>query len=591
MITSDCSSSNIDATSDATSAFSDMGPKRGFKIASLNITSLVKHIDELAILMSDKPLDVLAINETRLDDNITDEAISVPGYCIVRNDRNRQGGGVAIYIKEAISFKVRSDLKCDEIESLTVEITKPNQKPFLVTSWYRPPSSEIEVLNCFDRLLSRLEDENKESIILGDVNCNLLAKNVDSRTSTLKFTYDVYQYSQLIKTPTRITENTSTLIDHLITNMPHKIIKSGVCHLSISDHSLIYAIRRSIPLREKPRIIETRNYKDFDLTCFLADLKQLPWDLVELSDDPNEMLCVWKTLFLDTLNTHAPVKTKRVRNVAAPWITPQLKKLMFYRDNLKKKAIISKTNDSWELYQKIRNSVNSQIRKTKRSYFLTNIEVNKNNPKKTWKTLNSLLGKKSKNTIVRNIKVEGHDITEPKKIAELFNNYFVNVGPSLANEIPATSSKPEANITHTSSTFQFQPISGSAVREVINKLKAGKATGMDKIPAEVIKAAAPVIAQSLAVIFNASLKTGVFPDEWKTAKVSPVFKNGAKNDRNNYRPISVLPVVSKVFEKIVFSQAYNYFMENNLLSEHQSGFRPLHSTESACSSQISHDVV
>jgi hypothetical protein len=115
----------------------------------------------------------------------------------------------------------------------------------------------------------------------------------------------------------------------------------------------------------------------------------------------------------------------------------------------------------------------------------------------------------------------------------------------------------------------------------INKLAATKASGIDKLPKKILKMAAPIISESLASIFNVSLKNGIFPNDLKVAKVSPVFKTGDRKDRSNYRPISVLPVVSRIFGKLVFSQVYGYFMKENMFSDHQSGFCPNHSTESA----------
>ena len=180
---------------------------------------------------------------------------------------------------------------------------------------------------------------------------------------------------ELIDNPTRVTENSSTLIDHLISNMPHKVITTGVSNITISDHYLIYAIHRNMPQRERPRLIETRNYKDFDAEIFLYDLSNQPWNNIKQLDDPNEMLSTWNTLFLNTLNTHAPIKRKRVRNTEAPWITPEIKKLMFERDNLKKKATVSKTSRSWGLYQKARNKTNNKIQEAKRSYHISNINT------------------------------------------------------------------------------------------------------------------------------------------------------------------------------------------------------------------------
>ena len=137
---------------------------RGFKIANLNITSLIKHIDELRIIyMHNQELDVLGINETRLDSDVPIDLISIDGYTWIAKNRNRSGGGVGFYIRNSINFEVRQDLNNNEIESLTIEILKPKMKPFLITTWYRPPNSAIDKLKEFEKLLQDIDYEDKEA--------------------------------------------------------------------------------------------------------------------------------------------------------------------------------------------------------------------------------------------------------------------------------------------------------------------------------------------------------------------------------------------------------------------------------------------
>ena len=140
-------------------------------MASLNIVSLNKCIDELRAVLVNSPLEVMAVNETRLDESIPDELFSVPGYNVIRIDRYRQGGGVAIYLKESIPFFSRHDLARADLEAVTVEISGSHSKPFLVT-WYKPPSASVDIFNSFETLITKIEQEDKESIILGDFNCN-----------------------------------------------------------------------------------------------------------------------------------------------------------------------------------------------------------------------------------------------------------------------------------------------------------------------------------------------------------------------------------------------------------------------------------
>ena len=161
-------------------------------MAALNINSLIKLIDELKTIIQKTPLDLLAINETRLDDSICDSLVSIPGYDVIRNDRNRLGGGVAIFIKETIVYKLRQDLFFQNLESISMEICKTHSKPFIISTWYRPPSAGQETFHLFEQLLSKLDDETNESIVLGDFNCDTRGEFTNSNTRTLMSLYEEY---------------------------------------------------------------------------------------------------------------------------------------------------------------------------------------------------------------------------------------------------------------------------------------------------------------------------------------------------------------------------------------------------------------
>ena len=124
-------------------------------------------------------------------------------------------------------------------------------------------------------------------------------------------------------------------------------------------------------------------------------------------------------------------------------------------------------------------------------------------------------------------------------------------------------------------------VEASSVVKLLNGVKINKATGIDKISNRILKMAAPVIYKNLTDLFNLSITSGVFPSDWKIAKVSPLFKSGDLSNANNYRPISVLPTIARVFERLIFDQLYTYVNKNNFLYMYQSGFRPLHSTLTA----------
>ena len=167
------------------------------------------------------------------------------------------------------------------------------------------------------------------------------------------------------------------------------------------------------------------------------------------------------------------------------------------------------------------------------------------------------------------------------ELAECFNNYFTNIGPDIAKNIDNGDRNFKDYITTTTSSFNFQTVSESNVYRLLLSLNPRKSTGIDKIPAKIIRIAAPVITNSLTKIFNMAIISATVPFEWKVARVTPIFKNGPRNLLNNYRPISILPVVSKLFEKVLYEQLHEYLVTQELLSPRQFGFRKFHSTASA----------
>lgn len=195
----------------------------GRAIACLNINSLSAHIDELRVFMDNSKVDILSINETKLDSSIMDSEIHLPGYDVVRLDRKlngRNGGGVCIYLRSNLNFRTREDLISDDLEMLIVEIANPRSRPFLVGTWYRPPSSSQQIFTLFEEIIDRVDSENSELYLLGDLNCNLLSDTPNSNTSELLNIFETYNLSQTISEPARITNTSQTLIDLSITNTP-----------------------------------------------------------------------------------------------------------------------------------------------------------------------------------------------------------------------------------------------------------------------------------------------------------------------------------------------------------------------------------
>ena len=221
----------------------------------LNINSILKHLDEIKIFLDEKKPHIMGLNETKLDSSIGGDEISIEGYSLVRKDRNTHGGGVALYVHNDIPFSKRLDLAC-ELESISVQVKLLFIKLLIVTALCRPPGVPIEIFKLIDNLFYRLDDENKECIIIGDINCYSL-EPAENCVKHINRIYRKHTLSQLIDEPTRTTSDTSTIIDHIVTNKPKCVSESGVIHCGIGDHDVTFAIRRArLPkIKNQPKII------------------------------------------------------------------------------------------------------------------------------------------------------------------------------------------------------------------------------------------------------------------------------------------------------------------------------------------------
>ena len=259
-------------------------------------------------------------------------------------------------MNKTLSYKVRTDLMVDKLESVSVQIKNGSFKPFIVTSIYRPPEKPVSYFSHIECLIASLESENKESIIMGDTNCDFLNPS-NNNTKNLKRILNSFELTQLIKEPTRTTATTKTIIDHIITNKPNMVSNSGVISCGISDHDAVFIERnvRAPKLKVPPKILNVRNFKRFDSVSFQADIKGIPMERIRsVSGDVNEMWHWWKTFFLDILNKHAPVAKIKVKGNHLPYVTSELKSMIRQRDYLRAKANKTGSNLLRQAYNHIK---------------------------------------------------------------------------------------------------------------------------------------------------------------------------------------------------------------------------------------------
>ena len=297
-------------------------------------------------------------------------------------------------------------------------------------------------------------------------------------------------------------------------------------------------------------------------------------------------------LLLNIKNKHMTVKKvkyKKQTHKNSKWITIGIIKSIRYRDKLYRK-MKQTTIDSLS-YETIKSNLTAyniilkrNIRLAKKQYYYKSFTNNCSNVKNTWSLIKAILNNtKTKDNSSYTFKVGDQIITDNKKIADIFNDYFTNIGPKLASEIntPVGKSYKDYLGAETNHRFQFSNINEATVLTTISSLNSKNSCGYDGLSTKLIKEIGPELLKPLTLIINQCFNTGIFPDNLKLAKVIPLFKNKDKDIISNYRPISLLPALSNIFEKLIHNQISEYFSKNNLLHNSQYGFRSRHSTELA----------
>lgn len=243
-------------------------------------------------------------------------------------------------------------------------------------------------------------------------------------------------------------------------------------------------------------------------------------------------------------------------------------------------------------YKIWRNKVTHLIRKSKKENYETFIDENKNKPGSIFKIFQEVGAGKGQNrqTNIGSIKNDDVHLEEPCDIANTFNDFFVNVASTIKEPITNSSHKKLRDFCNAKlppgSRFNIPPIQKDKVSKFLQNLDVSKATGTDTLGPRLLRISAPYIANEINYICNQSIKTSTFPEKWKEAKVTPLFKKGSCEDVNNYRPISILPTLSKILEKHVHDSLMHHINLYDLLHKTQSGFRPSHSCETALLSMV-----
>ena len=506
----------------------------------------------------------MCLNETKIDDSISDEELAIPNFSFIRKDRTKYGGGVGIYIKSSIDYNVCNSLLDKDLEVLWIEIKVPKMGGVLLCSAYRPDTNALYR----DKLVTNFEkatNYNPNVLILGDLNENIL--NGLSGTF-IDFMCTLLNVNQLVTEPTRVTVTTSTLLDHVYTSFKDAHTETKVLKICVSDHYLVTTTIDS-SVTYKHETVKCRSFKNFNDSSFNLDIARM-CDLVNLNDfdDINDMWLLWKNKFKSICDKHAPIKEIRVRNKDdRPWVDADTISLMKERDRVHKLAVDKGDNNLFDTYKCMRNNVANVIKDKKTRYIHSMLEGTQVKEGNIWKAVNLISGKNKYNNGIPS-ELQPDDI----------NKYFAQMGDKLAASFTNTV-EPLWKGSSSIYDFSMSSISEGEVFEHLIRLPDKSKTDVLGLNSKLLRLSSKYIHKSLTFLFNHSLKVGIVPDDWKKARVTPLYKGkGSKLDPGNYRPISVISFISKILEKCVQCRLLNYLETHNFITVDQSAYLKNHST-------------
>lgn len=451
--------------------------------------------------------------------------------------------------------------------------TKLDQTSFLIGSFYRPPSSNVEYWKLVEESIRKVNNTLSKFLILGDFNTDFL----NAPSQHLLQIMNRYQLTQLINEPTRITETSKTCLDLVITQSPNIVMSTEILPAICSDHSVPCAIVKNSVVKSKAFRRTIFNYRKLDAEKFRNLLSEVDWDDIIYNKTVDESAEIFSEILIEKAKMCMPTKTVTVHPNDVPWMTDEIRLLIEERKEIHRLAKRSDKPEDWLQFRHFRNYVTSREKQRIAEYYMElENKVSDSTQfghKEWWKLVKLFLKKKGVDSNkIPPILSDGVVFHTSQGKANVFNDFFITQS-TLENEDDVLPAMPFCN-------YELREItlSSTDVKEVIANLNKNKAVGPDQVHNNLLISALPIILNPLTVIFNRSLNETKFPQIWKTAHVTPLYKKSSKELCSNYRPISLLSCVGKVMERCIHKQVYFFLSSNGIISPAQSGFTPGDST-------------
>ena len=570
---------------------STINNEKTINIGHSNVRSLIPKMDEILCTLVDQDLDILCITETWLTDSISDNILVFPGYKIIRRDRqtgqngrrahSNIGGGVAILHRDSLNCTVMPiSTNDDTCESLWISVSGGGRRSATIGVMYRPPSQPLPggLESIHDQLRSAIA-AGRPVFCLGDFNIDVTRPLSAAARRYMSVLNDLNLF-QLVDTPTHL-EPSASLLDHIITSVPDLESAVSVLPVPIADHLTIilrapFKRQRSRPAPFRARCWRKVDWNALSLYLLLSDWNQL-YQAVDIDSKLEAFMRIWSS----AIDIHCPLRTVTPRRSRCPWLegNDELRQLMRERDLAfqvwrRTRTIIDRNN-----YRRLRNEVKNRCALSKRDFLCNSMISDRAG---FWRGIREFALRSRPGS-------SGAELLSADR-ADDFNRHFALVGSNIASELAAASEGaprlPPRPPLVTTAGLILRPITLPMLSKALNTLSPSRAVGHDGVPIFALRQCFAVLGPHLLHLINTSITKCVFPSDWKLASVVPLHKSGSHEVPGNFRPVSILPVLSKLCEKVVCQQLSEYLTSHSLLSPSQYAYRPCHSTEDAVTDAV-----
>ena len=564
---------------------------RPLRLLNVNFQSVTGKVASIKNLIDSTKPDIILGTETHLDHTILSREFLPSNYNTFRLDRNRAGGGVLVAVSDHLLCHEVTELSVPDCELIWVKIKIKGRRQLLVASYYRPHTKDEPSLDQFAASARRAATTNATIIIGGDLNFPAFDWSTKMLKSTSSYPALHYKFldliqdlglEQLVTFPTR-GDNT---LDLFLTNYPSLVPRVQGAP-GVSDHDVVYMEFDINPVRQRQIRRQVPQYSKADWSSLRSAAAELSDSILgQFTEDSNaeDVWQVFKEGIKDMSSKHIPCKMLGNKN-NKPWVDYTSLRLIRRRDRLYKRwKKTGDTNLRGEL-KDLKSHIQRRLRRAYWSHTESMLTDNadsdrapRNNMKKLWTYIKA---QRTEAANVAPLKVNGRLVTDARDRAEALNKQFHN---AFSQKITCTEEefqeRTNLDTCPSTTTCSSINITDAGVRKLMKNLDPSKAPGPDGISPKLLKELADDLSPALTLLFQSSLKTGIVPQDWRTANVTPVYKKGERYRPENYRPISLTSIPCKIMEHIVTSTVMTFAEENNIICNEQHRFRRYHSCES-----------